>query len=104
MNDDGVVDGDRGVTRDPCGRSSPGIDYADYYAYFVSSGGGVDNYSNADWDSCGINFTPRKINFRSPYVDHSNDGACIVHPGGYVNGGEHVDWDSCGRKDLSGHQ
>ena len=40
--------------------SSPGLDYADYYAYFVSSGGGVDNYSNADWDSCGI-FIPRKF-------------------------------------------
>lgn len=36
------------------GSNSPGLDYDDYYAYFVSSGGGVDNYSNADWDSCGI--------------------------------------------------
>lgn len=35
------------------GRSSPALDYVDYYAYFVSFGGGVDNYSNTDWDSCG---------------------------------------------------
>lgn len=41
----------------PTEKYSPGLDYYNYYAYFVSSGGGVDNYSNADWDSCGQIFT-----------------------------------------------
>ena len=51
------------------GRSSPALDYADYYAYFVSSGGGVDNYSNADWNSCGNIYSKKIFNFRSPDID-----------------------------------
>lgn len=56
-----------GMSRIPTGRS-PALDYADYYAYFVSSGGGVDNYSDADWDSCGNIYTKKIFNFRSPYL------------------------------------
>ena len=78
-----------------CGRNSPGLDYYNYYAYFVSSGGGVDNYSNADWDSCGMS---------SPVLEYDYYSVCQVRSGGNVD--YYDDWsvaDSCGVK-LSGHQ
>lgn len=63
--------------------NSPALDYADYYAYFVSSGGGVDNYSNADWDSCGNIYSKKIFSFRSPYrTDGYN--AYGVYPDGLV--------------------
>ena len=60
-----------------CGRSSPALDYADYYAYFVSSGGGVDNYSNADWDSCG-NIYSKKFLIFALRTSASFSAMCIL--------------------------
>ena len=94
-------DGDAQDVYWPVGRSygrSPALDYANHYAYFVSSGGGADNYSNANWDSCGNNYSKKIFSFRSPYVgnDYSHISAYDVYQNGDVGYDSIMHWDSCG--------
>ena len=90
-----------GMSRIPTG-SSPNIISIGEGACHVKSGGDVgEEYSgHVYWGSCGIAFTPRKINFRSPCLNDDVSDACYVGPNGNVVISGYVYWDSCGK--LSG--
>lgn len=47
----------------------------------MSSGGGVDNYSNADWDSCGNIYSKKIFNFRSPILYYDDCACCVLSNG-----------------------